>query len=168
MKTTGIQSHGRLTTLLPLGVVAFIALAKKLLGGSHAGLNEVTEDSGEPSSTGTKTQEVVGMATAASPEKTQAEEPRREVLENPFRAGDRITIPAGTPFRSNNPSLSGRRKTKRTQTITVEEAMSGVRVWTKNGRVLSRLPKVRTTSSGGYEKDISVTDEVVLLNAERY
>lgn len=108
------------------------------------------------------------MATIGAPGKTRAGEPRREVLENPFRAGDRVRIPAGTPFKSTNPSLAGRHKTKRTQTVTVEEALSGVRVWTKNGRVLSRLPRIRTTSSGGYEKDIIITDEIVLLNAERF
>lgn len=106
------------------------------------------------------------MESEMPPQKTQATEPRREVLKNPFRAGESIRIPAGTPFKSTNPSLRGRQKTKRTQTLTVGQAMPGVRVWTKNGRVLSRLPRIRTTSSGGYEKDITITDEIVLLNAE--
>lgn len=93
-------------------------------------------------------------------------EETREVLTNPFQEGEEVSIPAGTTYTSTNPSLKGRLKTKRTQTVVVAESFPAFLVRTKTDRVLIRPLRIRTTGSGGYAKDINITEQIVRLNGK--
>jgi hypothetical protein len=97
---------------------------------------------------------------------TAMTEETREVLTNPFQEGEEVSIPAGTTYTSTNPALKGRLKTKRTQTVTVAETFPAFLVRTKTDRVLIRPLRIRTTGSGGYAKDINITEQIVRLNGK--
>jgi hypothetical protein len=90
----------------------------------------------------------------------------REVLTNPFQVGERVTIPAGTTYTTTNPTIRGRQKTKRAQTVTVDDTFPAFLVRTKSDRVLVRPLRIRTTGSGGYAKDINITEQIVRLNGK--
>lgn len=90
----------------------------------------------------------------------------REILTNPFQVGDQVMIPAGTTFTSTNPSVKGRQKTKRSQVVTVEETFPAFLVRTKTNRILVRPLRIRTKGSGGYAKDINITEMIVRLNGK--
>ena len=88
----------------------------------------------------------------------------RDILTNPFQPGDRVIIPAGTTYVTANPTIKGRHRSKRAVTVVVEEAYPAFLVRTANGRVLSRPPRIRTTGSGGYDKNINITEQIVVMN----
>jgi hypothetical protein len=93
-------------------------------------------------------------------------EETREVLSNPFQIGEEVTIPAGTTYTSSNPAVKGRQKTKRTQTVTVADTFPAFVVRTKTDRLLIRPLRIRTTGSGGYAKDINITESIVRMNGK--
>lgn len=93
----------------------------------------------------------------------------REVLVNPFKVGESIVIPAGTPFTSSAPTLKGRQVVKRAHKVTVNEAIPAhlaPRNSDTGSKVLVRPLKVRAKGSGGYWKDINITEKIVKLNGK--
>lgn len=105
------------------------------------------------------------MATATATPKTES----REVLANPFKPGDTIVIPAGTTYTSTAPTLKGRQKVKRAHTVKVSETLPAhlaPRNSDKGSKVLVRPLRVRAKASGGYWKDINITEKVVKLNGK--
>lgn len=88
----------------------------------------------------------------------------REVLTSPFNVGDSVMIPAGTTYTTANPAVRGRHKTKRAITVTVDDVFPAFLVRTKTDRILVRPLRIRTTGSGGYAKDINITEQIVRLN----
>lgn len=93
-------------------------------------------------------------------------EETREVLTNPFEVGEEVSIPAGTTYTSTDPSLKGRLKTQQALTVIVAEVFPASLVRTKNDRVMTRPLRIRTTGSGGYAKDINITEQIVRLNGK--
>lgn len=92
----------------------------------------------------------------------------REVLVNPFRVGDKVTLPAGTPYRTKDPELKGQQRTAHKQTVTVEQAVPGFIVRKPTGEVQSRLPRIRTSGSGKYKKNISITNDIIMANKQLF
>jgi hypothetical protein len=109
------------------------------------------------------------MATATATRKTAKDQSTREVLANPFKAGEKITIPSGTIFTSTAPTLKGRQKVKRAHKVTVVDSIPA-RVQPRNSekgsKVLVRPVRVRAKGSGGYWKDITLTEKIVKLNGK--
>lgn len=88
---------------------------------------------------------------------------RVKYLENPFNRGDKIVVPAGTPFRSMNPSIKGPQVTKRATTIRVHMVSNSYRpVAGYNGAPA----KVTIAGGGGYWKDFEVTEEMLEANGK--
>lgn len=108
-------------------------------------------------------------ATATAPRKTQKNATSREVLVNPFKAGEQITIPSGTVFTSTAPSAKGRQVVKRSHKVTVIDSIPA-RVQPRNSttgaKFLVRPVRVRAKGSGGYWKDITLTEKIVRLNGK--
>lgn len=116
-------------------------------------------------------------ATATAPRTTrqnktasrQKDDTTREVLTNPFKAGERITIPSGTVFTSTAPTAKGRQVVKRAHKVTVMDSIPA-RVQPRNSekgsKVLVRPVRVRAKGSGGYWKDITLTEKIVRLNGK--
>lgn len=108
-------------------------------------------------------------ATATAPRKTQKNATTREVLTNPFKVGEQITIPSGTVFTSTAPSAKGRQVVKRSHKVTVLETIPA-RVQPRNSvtgaKFLVRPVRVRAKGSGGYWKDITLTEKIVRLNGK--
>ena len=93
----------------------------------------------------------------------------RQVLANPFKAGDTVTIPAGAVFTSSAPTAKGRQITKRGHSVTVHDfipARVQPRKSEKGSNVLVRPPRIRAKGSGGYWKDITLTEKIVKLNGK--
>lgn len=104
------------------------------------------------------------MATATA---TRTES--REVLANPFKPGETILIPAGATYTSTAPTLKGRQKVKRAHKVTVSEsipAQLAPRNSEKGSKVLVRPLRVRAKASGGYWKDINITEKIIKLNGK--
>lgn len=115
------------------------------------------------------------MATATTTRKPrqtrQTQQPSnentREVLVNPFNIGDSITIPSGTIFTSTNPSLKGRQQVKRAHKVTISDtipARVAPRRSERGAKVLVRPLRIRAKGSGGYFKDITLTEKIVRMN----
>lgn len=108
--------------------------------------------------------EMVTTAPEPAPAPVQSSKETREVLVNPFKVGDKVSIPAGTTYTSSNPALKGRNKTGRAQTVTVLDSFPSFLTRTKSGRILARPFRIRTTGSGGYWKDITITEKIIRMN----
>lgn len=106
-----------------------------------------------------KTMEAVTMADMTTDE-------TREVLMNPFQNGDSVLIPAGTTYTTTDPKMRGRHKTRRASTVVVDDSFPAFFVRTQSGRIMGRPLRIRTTGSGGYWKDINITESVVTLNGK--
>lgn len=93
----------------------------------------------------------------------------RQVLVNPFKAGESVMIPAGVTFTSTAPTLKGRQVVKRGHKVTVADSVP-VRVQPRNSEkgsnFLVRPPRIRAKGSGGYWKDITLTEAIVKLNGK--
>jgi hypothetical protein len=121
------------------------------------------------------------MATATASRKTRQKKnittvPRqmrqsdtRQILANPFNAGEQITIPSGTIFTSSAPTAKGRQVVKRAHKVTVFDSIPA-RVQPRNSetgsKVLVRPVRVRAKGSGGYWKDITLTEKIVRINGK--
>lgn len=90
----------------------------------------------------------------------------REVLVNPFKVGETVTIPTGTIYTSTNPELKGRQKTKRAETVVVDETFPASLVRTQSQRVLVQPLRIRATGTDGYTKDINITEKIIRLNGQ--
>ena len=104
-----------------------------------------------------------------TPSRMQKSGDTRQVLANPFKAGDTVTIPAGAVFTSSAPTAKGRQITKRGHSVTVHDfipARVQPRKSEKGSNVLVRPPRIRAKGSGGYWKDITLTEKIVKLNGK--
>ena len=114
-----------------------------------------------PESTATPT------ITSASRSTTKANSNMRQVLVNPFKAGDVVNIPAGSSFTSAAPTLKGRQKVKRGHKITVIGSIPA-HVQPRNSetgsKVLIRPSRIRAKGSGNYWKDITLTEKILRFN----
>lgn len=90
----------------------------------------------------------------------------REVLVNPFKVGETVTIPAGTIYTSTDPELKGRQKMKRAETVVVDETFPASLVRTQSQRVLVQPLRIRTIGPDGYTKDINITEKIIRLNGQ--
>jgi hypothetical protein len=93
----------------------------------------------------------------------------RKVLVNPFKAGDSVLIPAGSIFTSSAPTAKGRQVVRRGHNVTVHDIIPArvqPRKSEKGSNVLVRPPRIRAKGSGGYWKDITLTDKIVRLNGK--
>jgi hypothetical protein len=93
----------------------------------------------------------------------------REVLANPFKVGESVTIPAGTTFTSSNPTQKGRQVAKRGHKVTVSDtipARIAPRKSEKGSKVLVRPLRIRAKGSGGYWKDITLTEKLIRVNGK--
>lgn len=93
----------------------------------------------------------------------------RQVLVNPFKAGESIMIPAGVTFTSTAPTLKGRQVVRRGHKVTVSDSIP-VKVQPRNSEkgsnFLVRPARIRAKGSGGYWKDITLTESIVKLNGK--
>lgn len=88
-------------------------------------------------------------------------------IENPIRRGQRVVIPAGTPFRSMNPRLNGVQITKKTHTVTVHSTDDGhIQRWDERNspRGTTILPMIDWPGAGGYWTRVQVTPEFLTAN----
>lgn len=90
----------------------------------------------------------------------------REVLVNPFRAGETVTIPAGTMYTTTDPAHKGRQKMERAMTVVVDEIFPASLVRTRSQQVLVQPLRIRTTCADGYSKDINITEKIIRLNGK--
>lgn len=93
----------------------------------------------------------------------------REVLVNPFKEGDTLTLPSGTVFTSTNPSLKGRQRVKRSHQVKIAEVIPSrvaPRNSQKGSKVLVRPVRLRAKGSGGYFKDVTLNEKLVRLNGK--
>lgn len=82
---------------------------------------------------------------------------------NPFRRGENVTFPAGTPMRSTNPAKPGVFVTKRPVTVALHSVHGGhVDVWNdaKRGVGFVHLPTLVYVGSGDYWTTVKVTPEL--------
>lgn len=101
--------------------------------------------------------------------KTRAKSDTRQVLVNPFKAGDSVVIPSGTVFTSAAPTAKGRQVVKRSHKVTVSDivpAKVAPRNSEKGSKVMVRPSRIRAKGSGGYAKDITLTVKIVKLNGK--
>ena len=93
----------------------------------------------------------------------------RQVLVNPFKAGESIMIPAGVTFTSTAPTLKGRQTVKRGHKVTVQDSIPvkvQPRKSEKGSNFLVRPARIRAKGSGGYWKDITLTESIIKLNGK--
>ena len=93
----------------------------------------------------------------------------RQVLDNPFKIGDSISIPSGAIFTSAAPTAKGRQVVKRGHKVTVHDIIPArvqPRKSETGSNVLVRPPRIRAKGSGGYWKDITLTEKIVRLNGK--
>lgn len=91
------------------------------------------------------------------------------VLVNPFTKGEKVIIPAGAKFTTTHPRLVGTQETKRKVTNEVECVFSSYAKMRLTGRgsVTSvRPPSIYCAGTGGYWKDIVITEEIIRLNGK--
>lgn len=86
---------------------------------------------------------------------------RVKYLHNPFVKGQKIVIPAGTPFRSMHPSVNGPQRSKTTRTVTVHHVAPSYRAASGYDGAAAR---VTIPGSGGYWKDFEITEEMLTAN----
>lgn len=115
----------------------------------------------------------MATATATTTRKRQtrqtASENTREVLVNPFKIGESVMIPSGTVYTSTAPSLKGRQQVKRAHKVTVADtipARVAPRKSEKGAKVLVRPVRLRAKGSGGYFKDITLTEKIIRMNGK--
>lgn len=110
-------------------------------------------------------------ATAAeAPAKAKGKEGQtREVLAIPFKVGDTITLTSGTTFTSTSPKVKGRQQVKRAHQVVIADvipARVAPRNSEKGSKVLVRPPRIRAKGSGGYFKDVTLTESLVRHNGK--
>lgn len=106
---------------------------------------------------------------AAKPRQSKKSGEGRQVLSNPFKAGENIQIPAGVTFTSTAPTAKGRQVVKRGHKVTVQSVIPPrvqPRKSEKGANFLVRPSRIRAKGSGGYWKDITLTEEIVRLNGK--
>ena len=105
--------------------------------------------------------------TSTSKTASKASSNTRQVLVNPFKAGDVVNIPAGSTFTSAAPTLKGRQKVKRGHKVTVIGTIPA-HVQPRNSetgsKVLIRPTRLRAKGSGNYWKDITLTEKILRFN----
>lgn len=87
-------------------------------------------------------------------------------VRNPFRQGQRITIPTGTPMRSTNPRKRGVFVSQRLIHVTVFSAYDGyLDMWNdaSAGVGYVHLPSISYVGSGDYWHDIKITPELAQI-----
>jgi hypothetical protein len=92
-----------------------------------------------------------------------------KVLVNPFKKGDKVTVPAGSQFTTTNPKVHGTQVTKRKVVNEVELDFKSYAKYRMVGRgsvVSVSPPSIYCAGSGSYWKDIVVTEEMILLNGK--
>lgn len=82
-----------------------------------------------------------------------------DLLENPFKTGDVITIPAGTEYISMAPNVDGLQVTKKKMTITVHKATEG---YTFDYDAFNA--SVSAAGAGGYWKYFYLSEEMLKAN----
>jgi hypothetical protein len=114
-----------------------------------------------------KNPEVTATITATSKTASKASANTRQVLVNPFKAGDVVNIPAGSVFTSAAPTLKGRQKVKRGHKVTLVGTIPA-HVQPRNSetgsKVLIRPARLRAKGSGNYWKDITLTEKILKFN----
>lgn len=81
-------------------------------------------------------------------------------VRNPFRRGETVTFPTGTPMRSTNPSKPGVFITQRPVSVTLHSVHDGhVDVWNdaKKGLGFVHLPTLVYVGAGDYWTTVKVT-----------
>ena len=87
-------------------------------------------------------------------------------VRNPFRRGETVTFPTGTPMRSTNPRKEGTFYTKRPVTVRLHSVHDGhVDMWNdaKRGLGFVHLPTLTYVGSGDYWTTVKVTPELADL-----
>jgi hypothetical protein len=78
-------------------------------------------------------------------------------------------IPAGVTFTSTAPTLKGRQVVRRGHKVTVSDSIP-VKVQPRNSEkgsnFLVRPARIRAKGSGGYWKDITLTESIIKLNGK--
>ena len=86
---------------------------------------------------------------------------------NPFKRGQAVLIPAGTPIRSTQGGDKGRKNSGRNNTVTAYFVHGGhVDLWNDYGKGLGYviLPEVTWAGTGGYWHTVQVTPELCAAN----
>lgn len=91
---------------------------------------------------------------------------QQRLLTNPFRRGERIVIPKGTPYRTTHPGKDGLHKTGRAATVTLRSVYrSYVDTYSRGrGEPILVPGTVTTAGTGGYWKDYVVTEDLLVAN----
>lgn len=94
-----------------------------------------------------------------------------KVLVNPFKKGEKVVVPAGATFTSTNPQMVGKQTSKRKVTNEVEvvfEPYAKARFIGSRGTSIVSVtpPRIYCAGTGGYWKEITVTEEMILLNGK--
>lgn len=92
-----------------------------------------------------------------------------KVLVNPFTKGEKVIVPAGSKFGTTHPRLVGTQETKRKVTNEVEisfDSYAKMRMAGTGTVTTVRPPSIYCAGTGGYWKDIVVTEEMILLNGK--
>lgn len=124
-----------------------------------------------PRKAATKTARASKASTVSKTPRKSAKETSlsREVLVNPFKVGETITIPSGSTFTSTAPTLKGRQKVRRAHKVTISDSLPAQiapRKSEKGSKVLVRPLRIRAKGSGGYWKDINLNEKIVKLNGK--
>lgn len=90
---------------------------------------------------------------------------QKVIPHNPFEQGDKVVIPAGTPYTTSEPGKAGVQTTQRAKTITVYNSYSGSSD-AAVGWLTVRMPSIVATGTGGYWKDYSVTPDIIEANGK--
>lgn len=101
-------------------------------------------------------------------------------LVNPFSKGDVVKIPVSTPYKTTQPNHSGVKVFKRNQSVNVFFDNEGmVDVYFKIGKpcadsatiystefqnILVGVPSITYAGTGGYWKDIELTEDILRFN----
>jgi hypothetical protein len=108
-------------------------------------------------------------STAPAPRQSKKDAGARQVLVNPFKAGDTVVIPAGVTYTSTAPTAKGRQVAKRGHKVTVSDLIPAKvqpRKSETGSNILVRPPRIRAKGSGGYWKDITLNEKIVKLNGK--
>lgn len=103
-----------------------------------------------------------------------------KVLVNPFRKGDTIKIPSGATYTTTKPGVDGRVATKRNQSIEVFLSHTGsidryfdveksfpesaIAYSSERQNVLVGTPSISFAGTGGYWKDVELTEDIIAFN----
>ena len=106
-------------------------------------------------------------ATVTAPRTVSKDKSVRQVLFNPFKAGDSVSIPSGVTYTSTAPTAKGRQVARRGHKVTVMDIIPA-RVQPRKSEtgssILVRPPRIRAKGSGGYWKDITLNEKILRLN----